>query len=72
MRTKKKSKSAVIAAAIILPAVIALIIFGVIYGADKWQRATYPLRYSEYVEGYSAQFGLDKYMVYAFIQTERL
>jgi len=32
--------------------------------------ATHPVMYSEYVEKYAAEYGMDKYVIYAFIRTE--
>lgn len=37
---------------------------------EKFQKATYPLKYQEYVEQYAKEFGIDKYLLYAFIKTE--
>ena len=37
---------------------------------DKMLSAKYPLKYSEYVEQYSEQFGIDPYLLYSFIKTE--
>ena len=33
-------------------------------------QASHPLKYQEYVEQYSREFGIDKYLLYAFIKTE--
>ena len=38
--------------------------------SEKFQHATYPLKYQEYVEQYAEEFGIDKYLLYAFIKTE--
>lgn len=34
------------------------------------ESVSYPIKYREYVEKYSEVYGLDKYLVYAFIRTE--
>lgn len=36
----------------------------------EYKRATHPLQYSEYVEKYADEYGMDKYMIYAVIKTE--
>ena len=38
--------------------------------SDNFQQAAYPLKYQEYVEQYAEEFGIDKYLLYAFIKTE--
>lgn len=35
-----------------------------------YNRTAYPLKYSEYIESYSEQNGLDKYFVYALVRCE--
>ena len=59
--------------------VIIVILAAVIgyFGYDAYQRSVYeyklaahPLKYSEYVEKYAEEYGLDKYLIYAFIKTE--
>ncbi len=39
-------------------------------GYDRWQRYTHPIEYSDLVEQYADENGLDKYLVYAVIKTE--
>lgn len=56
-----------------LVALIGVIIGGVqIYrtAQDKFYRAKYPLKYTEWVETYAAQYDLDPALVYAVICTE--
>ncbi|MCH5324517.1 MAG: lytic transglycosylase domain-containing protein [Eubacterium sp.] len=67
-RRKKKSKKLLLL--IIIPVIAAIVAGGVLYGLDKYIRAAHPMEYAEYVEHYSGKYGLDKYMVYAFIKTE--
>lgn len=38
--------------------------------ATKIRKTQYPVKYSHFVEKYSHEFGLDKYLVYAVIRTE--
>ncbi len=38
--------------------------------ATKIMRTQYPIKYSHFVEKYSGEYGLDKYLVYAVIRTE--
>ena len=38
--------------------------------SEKFQQVTHPLKYQEYVEQYADEFGIDKYLLYAFIKTE--
>lgn len=70
-RIKRKNRtSKTILAVFIIAAFIVLAVFGVIYGAGKWEKETHPLKYGEYISRYSKESGLDKYLVYAFIKTE--
>ena len=39
-------------------------------GLHSLDKARYPLKYSEYVEECAEQYGLDPYLLYAFIRTE--
>ncbi len=70
MRTKKKSKASVAIKIIIFILIAVLAVIGVMYGTKKIEHSTYPLKYSDYVTMYSGEYGLDEYMVYAFICTE--
>ena len=60
----------------VLPAVVITVIIAALLGTAGWfgwgyyQRYTHPLRYESYVEKYSRENGLDKYLVYAVIKTE--
>lgn len=38
--------------------------------SETFQKASHPLKYQEYVEQYAEEFGIDKYLLYAFIKTE--
>lgn len=46
------------------------ICFKVIKIQDKILKRIYPMEYSEYVEKYSKENGLDKYLIYAIIKAE--
>ena len=46
-----------------------ILIVGLLNINRMWQRA-YPLKYSDYVEKYADEMGIDKYLVYAVIKAE--
>lgn len=70
-RRKKKNKALKTTLTLFIVAAIAVLaVFGVIYGAEKWEKEKHPLKYGEYVSRYSREAGLDEYLVYAFIKTE--
>lgn len=65
MTLKGKIKTAII---IVLSAVLLFGVFAV--AAKSVMQLVYPIKYSEYVEKYSAEFGVDKNLLYAVIKTE--
>lgn len=72
-----KNKSKPLAWLITAVIAIAVVIIAVIMGIDSYEKvqldykkSTHPLMYSEYVEKYSAEYGLDKYIIYSVIKTE--
>ena len=68
---KKLKKRNNAAGAAIAAAVFAVIICVLAYnGYKKWLLAEHPIKYSEYVEPYARENGLDIYLVYAVIKTE--
>lgn len=73
MATKRKRKNTggkpLIITFVCLVAVT-LAVFGVFFGADKYERSTHPMLYSDIVDRYSSQYKLDKYAVYSFICVE--
>lgn len=73
MATKRKRKNTggkpLIITFVCLVAVT-LAVFGVFFGADKYERSTHPMLYSDLVDRYSSQYKLDKYAVYSFICVE--
>lgn len=73
MATKRKRKNTggkpLIITFVCLVAVT-LAVFGVFFGADKYERSTHPMLYSDLVNRYSSQYKLDKYAVYSFICVE--
>ncbi len=60
----KKSK------AIIILLLIFAIVFAVLNADEISKKLFYPIKYAEYVEKYSAENNIDKYLVYAIIKTE--
>ncbi len=65
--TKKTIK---IITGLIIILLIIFILFKVIKVQEIILKSIYPTKYSEYVEKYSQQNGLDKYLVYATIKAE--
>lgn len=68
-RKKRVTAGFVIAVIVIAAAAVFAVFF-----AEKAHRqfllATHPIQYPEYVEKYASEYGLDKYVIYAFIKTE--
>ena len=63
--------------AVILAVILLLGAAAAYFGYEVYKRseyeyklATHPLGYSEFVEKYADEYGLDKYVIYAFIRTE--
>ncbi len=70
-RRRKRLTAAVIVVVIVVIAAVAIAL--TVLGKETRRRvlfATHPIQYAEYVEEYSAEYGLDKYLLYAFIKTE--
>ncbi len=65
---KKKSNGGLVFLTFII--LIAFITAGGIYAYNEWKISEHPLEYTDYVERYSEEYGLDKYLVYAVIKTE--
>ena len=55
---------------IILLLVVSLVLFKILRVQDIILKIIYPIKYSEYVEKYSEENGIDKYLVYAIIKAE--
>lgn len=70
MTTRKRKKS--IAPFVIIVLVIAALLVGtLVYMAyNSYIKQNYPIKFENYVEKYSAEFNVDKYLVYAVIKTE--
>ncbi len=67
----RRKKSTNILPVLIVFVLIAAIISGVCYlGYDKYIEYTHPIKYEQYVTQYAAEYGIDKYLVYAVIKTE--
>ena len=71
-RQKKKKSVANISLYVIIGFVIAAILFGVLFDliSTKIEKQTYPRKYSELVEKYSAEFGVPESIIYAVIKAE--
>lgn len=67
---KYRQKSAVPIAVVMLLIAAALLVTAGVLGYSLYREKSYPLSYSEYVEKYSEENGLNKYLVYAVIRTE--
>lgn len=68
--TKYNRKRRVFPAVVVTVLIAALLVMAGCLGWDYYQMYTHPLRYESYVEKYSRENGLDKYLVYAVIKTE--
>lgn len=68
MAKRKKKRRSALAVNLLLILIIAA---AVIYCMPKMEKNVfYPINYSEYVEKYAAESGIDKYYIYAVIKTE--
>lgn len=67
---RRKKNSAIPIAAVLLVISAALLIVAGVLGYSLYEEKTYPIKYSEYVDKYSREYGVDKYLVYAVIKTE--
>lgn len=65
---KKSYAPIIVIAVIIILAGLSIMIYKI--QQDKIMRTIYPIKYEEYVEKYSKENGLDKFLVYAVIKTE--
>lgn len=70
MKHKGTGKNHGAAAAFVSIAVLMGIAVGLFFACRAYQRASYPQKYSEYVERYAAEYGVDPAFVYAIIKTE--
>ena len=68
-RTQKKKSNGWLRI-IIFFVLLAFIATAGFYAYQEWIVYEHPIEYSKYVERYSREFGLDKYLVYAIIKTE--
>ena len=64
---KKSKKMRVILVILFL---VALALVGIGYGGRMVLEQLYPRQYQEYVEYYAGKYGMDPYLLYAFIRTE--
>ena len=70
MRKSKKTSAKPIIITFVCLIIFTLVAFAVFIGYNKYELSSHPTLYSELVERYSSQYGLDKYEVYSFILTE--
>ena len=56
--------------AVLLVLLLAALLFWTLGGRDRVQSAVYPRQYSQYVEKYSEEYGVDPLLVYAVIYNE--
>ncbi|MCL2637266.1 MAG: lytic transglycosylase domain-containing protein [Oscillospiraceae bacterium] len=73
MRERRRKKSpifAVIIAFLITAILIASAKFVHDYLQHEWLLRTHPLEFTQYVEKYANEYGLDKFLIYAVIKTE--
>ncbi|MBR1833203.1 MAG: lytic transglycosylase domain-containing protein [Ruminiclostridium sp.] len=70
MRKSKKTAIGVFIGLVLAAAAIAAVVIGYRIAETEIKRATHPLMYSEYVEKYAEEYGMDKYVIYAAIKTE--
>ncbi len=70
MTKYKKRRRNAAPAVIISLVVLAALIVGGFFGYRYYLKYTHPLKYENYVEKYSREYGLDKFLVYAVIKTE--
>ena len=69
MRKSKKTSAKPIIITFVCLIIFTLVAFAVFIGYNKYELSSHPTLYSELVERYSSQYGLDKYEVYSFILT---
>ena len=70
MRKNKKTSAKPIIITFVCLIIFTLVAFAVFIGYNKYELSSHPTLYSELVERYSSQYGLDKYEVYSFMLTE--
>lgn len=70
MKNKRLRKDRIIKAAVIFILVIAVIIVAIRGCYKSIEKMQYPIEYTQLVEKYSAEYGVDKVLVYAVIKTE--
>ncbi|MGN1340832.1 MAG: lytic transglycosylase domain-containing protein [Oscillospiraceae bacterium] len=70
MTKYKKRKRSTLPVVMISLVVVAALAVGGFFGFKAFIKYTHPLKYENYVEKYSRENGVDKYLVYAVIKTE--
>ncbi len=69
-RSQKKKKGHGWLTFLIFLVLLAFVAAAGYYAYQEWIIAEHPMKYTQYVERYSREYGLDKYLVYAIIKTE--
>lgn len=69
IKRRKRNNSAPV---IVVTVIIALVIVAILafIGYDSYIRNSHPIKYEGFVERYSEEYGVDKFLVYAVIKTE--
>lgn len=70
MKKRNKAAAVITAVVLILAAAAAGICIAAKNAYESYIAAEHPIKYQEYVERYSEKYGIDKYLLYAFIKTE--
>lgn len=67
-----KYKKALMRSLVIITIIILSVLCGLLYQLifDKYERSAYPRDYREYVEKYSAEYGVPEHLIYSVIKVE--
>ena len=67
-----KYKKALMRSLVITTIIILSVLCGLLYQFifDKYERSAYPMDYREYVEKYSAEYGVPEHLIYSVIKVE--
>lgn len=68
--TRAKKKRSPIPVLITLVLVLLIAAIGGLFAYDRYIRETHPIKYQTYVEKYSREFNVNRYLVYSVIKTE--
>lgn len=70
MKRSKKAVIGILIGAVFVTAAVIAAVMGFRKAEYEYRLASHPLMYSEYVEKYAEEYGMDKYVIYAAIKTE--